>query len=722
MKIYYTARELAEMKLSGLPETESAMIRRAKRDGWKSRARRGSGGGNEYHFGSLPDISQKSLIEHLVGTDAIEALQNSASLIEMKNDRRRAKFQEDELATARMIIVARFEKFRQATGTPVLSAEHSFILFYATEGQLKGSTFIPEWVRDVYPDFSVQSLRRWRTLYKQIKSLKPKYGNRKGTGVIERGEDGLIRDYIAALLIKQEHLNAGHIRDLCRNKFGNTVMVKDLKSGAEKEVPLPKIRAFERHIVAWKTENADIFEKLTNPDSHKNRKQLALGNASAGIVRLNQRWEIDASPVDALCEDGRYSLYAIIDVWSRRVMFSVSKTPRTEASLLLIRKAVMEWGVPETIKTDNGSDFTSKRFMTSLLHLGIEQDICTAYTPEQKPHVERVIQTIQHGLMPLLPGYVGHSVSDAQQIRAKKTFAARLGENDEKSFAVSMSHEQLQEYMDRWANDKYAHNPHSGLNGMTPIARAASWSLPIKKIGNVRALDLMLAPMAGGDGFRTIGKKGLRINNGHFYGPGIELYVGKRVMVRHDPEDMGRVYVFTENHEFICEATNIDRLGADPARAASEAKARQKQMVTEGTKELRRAARKITPELISEQYLSQAARDAQKITAFPKQSEEYTSPALEEAARAYDKTPLEREQSADEAAQMEAFVADFNRQHSQPEPQSDEDRWWAKIQRLLLMEATAQPLTAEEETWLRWAETMPWYVTRRDFEAMKNGQ
>lgn len=714
--IYLTARELAELQLPGFPRTIKGVIKKAKSESWLSTERLGRGGGRQYAVSNFSAPTRLEIYQKRSGIMPPHAWASETSVTTGVK-----KVTEQDRLAAKSTIVSAFSKFCRINGLGVVVAEPLFMEMYAREKATGQYIFLADWIFEAVPSFSIQSLRRWRKAVAEsdARALGGRYGNRKGSSVLAMAEGGLMQEYIAALLIKQEHLNAGHIRDLCRNKFGSEVTVRDTKSGAEKKVPLPKIRAFERHIVAWKNENADVFEKLTNPDRHKNRKQLALGNASAGVVRLNQRWEIDASPVDALCADGRYSLYAIIDVWSRRVMFSVSKTPRTEASLLLIRKAIMAWGVPETIKTDNGSDFTSKHFMTSLIHLGIEQDVCTAYTPEQKPHVERVIQTIQHGLMPLLPGYVGHSVSDAQQIRAKKTFAARLGESDEKSFQVSMTHEQLQEYMDRWANDKYAHNPHGGLNGMTPLARTASWTQPIKRIENVRALDLMLAPMAGGDGFRTIGKKGLRINNGHFYGPGIELYVGKRVLVRHDPEDMGRVYVFTENHEFICEATNIDRLGADPARAASEAKARQKQMVTEGTKELRRAARKITPELISEQYLSQAARDAQKITAFPKQSEVYTAPALEEAARAFDKTPIERKQSAEEVAQLEAFVADFNRQHSEPEPQSDEDRWWAKIQRLLLKEELGETLSSDEDEWLRWAKDAPWYVTRRDFEAMK---
>jgi hypothetical protein len=39
---WYTARELAEMRLTGLPKTESAIIRKAKRESWTGRKRLGT--------------------------------------------------------------------------------------------------------------------------------------------------------------------------------------------------------------------------------------------------------------------------------------------------------------------------------------------------------------------------------------------------------------------------------------------------------------------------------------------------------------------------------------------------------------------------------------------------------------------------------------------------------------------------------------------------------
>lgn len=61
MKEWYSAQYLAQKRLVGLPETVSAIIRRAKKDGWQSRPRE-VGKGLEYHFSALPIEAQAALL------------------------------------------------------------------------------------------------------------------------------------------------------------------------------------------------------------------------------------------------------------------------------------------------------------------------------------------------------------------------------------------------------------------------------------------------------------------------------------------------------------------------------------------------------------------------------------------------------------------------------------------------------------------------------------
>lgn len=710
MKKAFTARELAELGLDCLPKLRGDVSRKATRENWPSRPRQGAGGGREFPFAELPLNLQAAIMrqcaEQNTLTDAPCPMPDAAQAAPRAKDR----------AAAKAVIVAAFEKLRSHVGD-IKTAEADFINTYAAEAAMGGGVSLPAWLFKVYPSFSIQALRRWRSEAKAGHGVlqHQKRGRRRGQSVLAQANEGKVGEYIAALLVKNTHINAGHIRDLCRATFG-AVLDMDGRS-----VPLPKIRAFERYIIQWKAVNASLYEKMTNPDGYKNRHQMAIGRNDAGVVRLNQVWEIDASPADTICVDGRYSTYCIIDVWSRRSLFSVSKTPRTEASLLLVRRAILEWGVPETLKTDNGSDFVSKRFMAAVASLGIHQHICPPFSPEKKAFVERMIGTMQRELMPLLPGFTGHNVADRKRIEGMKTFSQRLGEGDDKSFGVSLSHEQLQAHMDRWATDVYAQRHHGGLGKIAPAVKAASWKEPVRMVENIRALDLLLAPLAEGDGFRVIGKKGIRVANGHFYGAGLELYMGKRVMVRHDPEDMGRVFVFTEDEDFICEAINIDRLGVDPAAAAAEAKARQKQITHEGSREIRRLARQMTPELVTETYLSPAAREAAKVSVFPHAGKTYSTKSLDEAARAERKRRIApRQRTAEEAVKHEAFVKDFKEfQQSAEKKKSNVERWKDRAREIEAKMDTGGNISEADSVWLEDMKSESWYKAWKNAEAHK---
>lgn len=59
MKTHYTAKELES--LPGLPATESAIIRQAKREAWPARKRAGRGGGKEYPVTALPIETREHL-------------------------------------------------------------------------------------------------------------------------------------------------------------------------------------------------------------------------------------------------------------------------------------------------------------------------------------------------------------------------------------------------------------------------------------------------------------------------------------------------------------------------------------------------------------------------------------------------------------------------------------------------------------------------------------
>ena len=725
IKEWYTARELAQMNLPEVPATFFGIRKKAELSNWEFRKKK-SGKGFEYHLSSLPEAAQLHLSKEIASNPVVRSLSSNAFQHAPRKNSVLPVATEEDKQSARMIIVQLFEKFKISSNLKVIHARKKFVDLYNTSRNLHDVAIVPEWIYDIYPEISDRSLRRWRSATEKNNGLAPnvrKYGNRRGGGIIERAEKGDLKTYIIALILKQPHLTGGHLRDLCRARFGETVFVENLKTGVGEEKELPQVRTIERFVYNWRRDNNEIHQKLTNPDGHKNKYQLAIGRADTGIERLNQLWEIDASPADVLCADGRYSLYSIIDVWSRRLIFTVAKTASTEASLLIIRKAIMEWGVPEVLRTDNGSDFKSHQFVNAILSLGIKQDLCPPYAGEKKPFVERSFKTLQHDLMPLLPGYIGHSVADRKQIQARKAFAQRLGEKPEKAFCVSLTHEDIQAKIDQWVDVKYQHRPHKGLDGVTPFAKVASWSAPVRRIENERALDLLLAPIAGQHGFRIVGKKAIRLNGGVFWDSGLVPYVGKRVFVRCNPDDLGVIYCFTEDKEFICEAKDFNRAGVNPVQAASEAKKARKTFEKEQIDPLRKEMNRITPEKMADDILSLYARDNVHLTAFPKTSEIHNTLDIEQAHQAVSINNISGDGGGSDLPDMEEFKRQFEKEQNKITPQQlkiqDEERWYKRAKRLEALLEEQGHLDSEDQGWLSDAHSSHWYHASKNFEAMR---
>jgi hypothetical protein len=413
-------------------------------------------------------------------------------------------------------------------------------------------------------------LKRWRAFARSGKKSKlavDRAAARRGKGLLDRANEGEIRIYCLALLAKQPQLTAHHVRALVADAFPHIHV-----GGATAAVP--PVRTFQHALKGWRKQHRVELESIRNPDGFKSTMRFAARVANPAS-RLNEVWQIDASPADVLTLDGRYTIYVCVDIFSRRMIALVTKTPRAAAVGLLIRKAILAWGVPERIKTDNGSDFIARATQRLFAALAIEHEKSAPFRPEQKGHVERAIGTLQRGLMRTLEGFIGHSVADRKVIEGRKAFSQRLGETAEDMFEVRLTAAELQQRADEWCADVYGNAPHAGLKGQTPFAVAAMSATRVRRIEDVRALDMLLAPVAGKDGLRVVTKTGLRINDTHYIAGW--LPVGETVLVRMDEADMGRAYVFDETGEqYLGDAIAPDLAGLDPAATIAAVRAEQK--------------------------------------------------------------------------------------------------------------------------------------------------
>jgi putative transposase len=627
MKDWLTAREIAAEALPDMPRTESAVIRMAQREGWadrltQARARAGRGGATEYHVSLFPTLAQVAYQQrHIV----IELPVRPAKASPDTSLSARALEERD----ARLAIVAAFEKFSRGMQ-----------LGYATRVQVftdkfnVGSLSIEPWVREIIPSLSKRSLARWQSQKRdgKVNALAHDPAQaRKGTGVLETANDGAVRAFMLALIAHQPHLSGHHVRMLCRSEFGDTL--KALSKGIETVIPMPPVRTFQHALKGLKENHKVELLKLTNPDRYRSHMAPAGVGMLRHVTEPNQLWQIDASPVDALCTDGRHAVYACIDIATRRTVWQLSKTPRASAVALLMRKAILEWGVPKDVTTDNGSDFVARDTQRLFLSLDINPDRSDAYSPEQKGHVERAIKTFQHDVGPLLPGFVGHSVEDRKAIENRKSFAQRLGETEAVTFSVSLAGPQLQKHIDDWARLIYQHRPHAGLDKVTPFAKALSSSAPVRTV-NERALDLLLMPVAGSDGQRIVTKLGIRIDGYHYMTP--RILPGTAVFVRQDPNDAGRAYAFAQDGaEYLGEAVCPELSGIHPETLVRAAKEIRGELVDDLTRDLKAGMKKIAKGApLIERALEVARRDAPNVIPLPKREEAHSTPQISAAIEA----------------------------------------------------------------------------------------
>ena len=234
---------------------------------------------------------------------------------------------------------------------------------------------------------------------------------------------------------------------------------------------------------------------------------------------------------------------------------------------------MLRWGMPETVKTDNGSDYVSHYTTAVFRSLGVHQELCAPFSPWEKPHIERAFRTFCHGLVELMPGFVGHNVSERKAIEARRTLADRLTKRGSEPVEIAMEPDELQEVCDAWCESVYAHEVHGSL-GKSPFQMEAAWTEPVQRITNERALDVLLQVLVSNRGRRTVQKKGLRIDGAYYVAPELAPIVGNEVVVRYDESDLGRMFVFDGEQQFICIAEDPARTGIQMSEVTAAAKAR----------------------------------------------------------------------------------------------------------------------------------------------------
>lgn len=579
-KEWFTASELAG--LPGMPATDRAIRIRADKQGWQSRPRR-SGKGSEYHIHSLPGETRRVLAEQAVAEQGQAVTDHAAGALAMAKLMEREKPIKPD-AGRKLLTLGEAPRKKVDARLLILNAASTFLTSYIAvdQGEIGRALFVeayrerrlplPNSVYAAQRPFSKSTLRRWQdSLHGEGPAALAGNYQRERPSTVEQSPD--LGPFLTALVTAKPHL---------ANKWQTLhETVSQYNEMNQLGWHIPSQSSLRRWLGKWLAENKVAFTFATNPEGYNNQYRTAVEEMYPWVSRPNDVWEFDSTPVDAMLVDGRHSIIAVIDVYTRRVSLLVAKTSSSEGICLLLRKTLLGWGTLNEnglMRTDNGSDYVSQRVMSVCSLLGINVSRSNAYSGWEKPFIERFFRTLSHGLIELLPSYIGHSVADRQVIEARKSFAKRLEEKrkpeaEKEIYNLAMTADQLQTLLDSWVEAYYHRRKHRML-GMSPNEKYQQARYSRAEVVDASALDLLLNHL----GEATVGKGFINAGGLKYTAPELAEHSWKaqRVSVFVDPNDVGRAYLYrTGDWSERIEAINAELLGngisPDAWRAAKKA-------------------------------------------------------------------------------------------------------------------------------------------------------
>lgn len=243
-------------------------------------------------------------------------------------------------------------------------------------------------------------------------------------------------------------------------------------------------------------------------------------------------------------------------------------------------------GVPQTIRWDKGLEFNNQGLKEAASMLGVVVNTTAAYQPWEKGKIERLGRTIMEEALFDLPFY-----SKAPRSQEGVTAA------EEVKNLEPISLEMLVAVIEATINDYNCHRIHSALNGRTP---AQAW---VDMQGDIEMPDeaVLRRFLLEGE-YRTVTKKGVRMNNLHYVSPKLHNFVGEIVEVRSRPHDDRAIEIYVGDEHLATAKPAVRQSDAERrslAAARSRGAARAEEMRAKTNRRVRartRLAPMTTPE------------------------------------------------------------------------------------------------------------------------------
>ncbi|WP_281544684.1 DNA-binding protein [Grimontia sp. SpTr1] len=686
-KEWFTANDLAG--LPAMPQTARNVRIRAEKGQWQVR-KRPVGKGYEYHISSLPGATiaelSKTAIKETHGERAAAQLNASLDQENRAKDKQQANIRAEGLKAFNTLT----DRQKQLAESRAEIVRLRSLYLSAFKGQMSdGHThFIQEFkeqtlplentVYEVVVNVSRSTIDRWEKALQQdgICGLVRRKNARKSDSVICQQPD--LEQFCITLLISRPHFQKQPY------KMREYALVQKEKTKASWTVPAPS--SFRRWINYWVNTNQGKHTFAVDHKSFYGKERGLIHDHDAWVSRPNDLWELDSTPTDIMLNvDGklvRYSIVGCIDVYTRRVKMLLAPTSTSEAICLLIRKTILDWGMPNqdgVIKTDNGSDYIANKSRAVFASLGVKHMRAKPFSGWEKPFIERFFGTFQGGIVEVMPNYIGHSVKDRELIEACHAFAARIGDGKKKRYEdaleLGISPSEMQQFMDDWLEHYYHQNPHSGLDGLSPYQHYQKANYKPQFIAEPRALDTLL----NFAGEKSIRRGGVQVNKLVYRAPELqeEKYMRQRVNVYLDPCDVARAYLYPVHGDGECiEAINADLIGREISpQEFIEARRQTEKQLRQFKRDMKRYADEFGIDDLAAEAIAQA-KAKNNMLPFPKETTEHSNVLL----TALEKAGMKPSQTRSHA-QLEAIEQHREQRKKQTERTAEQESRMLKSER-----------------------------------------
>lgn len=320
------------------------------------------------------------------------------------------------------------------------------------------------------------TVRRWQQKYRasgNTVGLLPRHSKKGRKSVIEGELEGLLEDVLDKIWLKREKVPITHVLRSLEQR------IHDMNNfrAESKRLAVPSGSTVRRYIDALDHEYVYREQKGKHAAAREFRSAIGMVNAK----KLNNRWEIDHTPLDVLLVDedtglviGRPWLTVVIDRESRVVMGYLLHllAPSLESVLRVIETAIRpkerilakypsltgSWpchGFPLRIVPDNAAEFHAKNLMQGFAELGIEVLFPPSRSPKHKGAVERFFRTLAEDLIHTLPGTTFSNIDERGDYLSTELACLTLPE--------------LEKVLLKWIVEIYHNKPHRSLRGKAPI-------------------------------------------------------------------------------------------------------------------------------------------------------------------------------------------------------------------------------------------------------------